>query len=50
MLKDVAGYGAWSAKLTTILDAEDCWDIDNGPQPNELGTVVDLDVDALEEE
>lgn len=37
----------WSlkAKLTSILDAEDCWDIVNGTElePNEIAVVVDLD-------
>ena len=27
VLKDAAGYGAWETKMSTILDAEDCWDI-----------------------
>ena len=30
LLKDTATYGPWKAKLTSILDAEDCWDIVNG--------------------
>ena len=45
VLKDVVSYGPWKAMLTSILDAEDCWDIVNGTEsePNETGTVVDLD-------
>ena len=27
VLKDAAGYGAWETKTSTILDAEECWDI-----------------------
>ena len=32
LLKDTATYGPWRAKLTSILDAEDCWDIVNGSE------------------
>ena len=42
ILKD-AGYSAWSTKMETILDADDCWDIVMGTElePNELAVVVD---------
>ena len=42
ILKDMAGYSAWSTKMETILDADDCWDIVIGTEiePNELGWVV----------
>ena len=45
LLKDVASYGPWKAKLTSILDAEDCWDIVNGTEfePVRLATVNDVD-------
>ena len=41
VLKDAASYGPWKAKLTSILDAEDCWDIVNGTEqePHEIATV-----------
>ena len=32
MLKDVASYGPWRAKLTSILVAEDCWEIVSGTE------------------
>ena len=32
VLKDRASYGPWRAKMTSILDAEDCWDIVNGDE------------------
>ena len=43
LLKDTATYGPWRAKLTSILDAEDCWDIVNGTEtePMRLATVND---------
>ena len=45
VLKDAASYGPWKAKLTSILDAEDCWDIVNGTEqePHEIATVENLD-------
>ena len=45
LLKDVASYGPWKAKLTSLLDAEDCWDIVNGTEfePMRLATVNDTD-------
>ena len=38
ILKDAAGYSAWSTKMETIIDADDCWDIVMGTElePNEL--------------
>ena len=27
ILKNAEGYGAWSTKMETILDADDCWEI-----------------------
>ena len=27
VLKDKASYGPWKAKITSVLDAEECWDI-----------------------
>ena len=30
ILKNAEGYGAWSAKMETILDADDCWEIVQG--------------------
>ena len=30
ILKDAEGYGPWKTKVIAILDAEDCWEIDNG--------------------
>ena len=43
ILKDAAGYSAWSTKMETILDADDCWDIVMGTElePNDLAVVVD---------
>ena len=45
VLKDATNYGPWRAKLTSILGAEDCQDIVNGIElePNEIGTIVDMD-------
>ena len=42
-LKDAASYGPWKEKLTSILDAEDCWEIVNGTElePDEIDTVED---------
>ena len=34
VLKDSASYGPWKAKLTSILDADDCWVIVNGTNLN----------------
>ena len=43
VLKDAASYGPWRAKLTSILDAEECWEIVNGTElePDEIATVED---------
>ena len=46
ILKDAATYGPWKAKLTSILDAEDCWDIVNGARV-EPGTVAYVEADDL---
>ena len=32
ILKDAATCGPWKARLTSILDAEDCWEIVNGAE------------------
>ena len=32
LLKDPVTYGPWKAKLTSILDAEDCWEIVSGEE------------------
>ena len=47
ILKDAASYISWSAKMETILDAEDCWEIviGNELEPSELGWVVNDDDD-----
>ena len=49
VLKDAASYGPWKAKLTSILDAEECWEIVNGTElePNENATVEDDSDDDL---
>ena len=41
VLKDAASYGPWKAKITSILDAEDLWEIVNGTEeePEELDSV-----------
>ena len=43
LLKNAAGYVAWSTKMEQTLDAEDCWDIVTGTEvePDEIGWVVD---------
>ena len=43
VLKDAASYGPWRAKLTSILDVEECWEIVNGTElePDEIATVED---------
>ena len=48
VLKDVASYGPWKAKITSILDAEDVWEIVNGSEvePDELPEVADEADDA----
>ena len=45
MLKDTASYKPWEAKLTSILDAEDGWEIVNGTEvePNHIRPVTDSD-------
>ena len=45
LLKDVATYGPWKAKLTSILDAEDCWEMVNGTEvePTRIAIVNDAD-------
>ena len=49
VLKDAASYGPWKAKLTSILDAEYCWEIVNGIElePDEIDTVEDDSDDDL---
>ena len=48
VLKDAASYGPWKAKITSILDAEDVWEIVNGSEvePDELPEVADEADDA----
>ena len=43
VLKDAVSYGPWRAKLTSILDAEECWEIVNGTElePDEIAIVED---------
>ena len=51
VLKDAASYGPWKAKITSILDAEDVWEIVNGAEaePAELPEVDDgADDEAVE--
>ena len=42
ILKDAATYGPWKAKISSILDAEDVWEIVNGTEtePDELPEVA----------
>ena len=50
ILKNVEGYGAWSAKMETILDADDCWEIVQGTEaePVDLAPVVEEGEEADE--
>ena len=43
VLKDSASHGLWKAKLTSILDVEDCWEIVNGTklEVDEIAKVED---------
>ena len=45
ILKDAASYGPRKAKLTYILDVEDCRDIVHGieVEPNKIASINDLD-------
>ena len=45
VLKDAASYGPWRAKITSILDAEDLWELVNGTElePEEIDSVEDND-------
>ena len=43
ILKDVAAYGSWKAKLTSILGAENCLDIVYGTEPDRVAHVNDDD-------
>ena len=36
ILKDAASYGPWKAKITSILDVEDCWEIIEGTKHEPL--------------
>ena len=49
VLKDSASYGPWKAKLTSILDAEDCWEIVNGIEAEPRRIALDDDVDNKDE-
>ena len=42
ILKNAEGYGAWSTKMETILDADDCWEIVQGTEaePVDLAPAV----------
>ena len=48
VLKDAASYGPWRAKLTSILDAEECWEIVNGTEL-ELDEIATVEDDSDEE-
>ena len=43
VLKDIASCGSWKAKITSILDDEEVWEIVNGieVEPDELSEVED---------
>ena len=45
-MKDRSSYGPWRAKMTSILDAEDCWDIVNGDE-GELAVVEPRTVERV---
>ena len=49
LLKDVASYGPWKAKLTSILDAEDCWDIVNGTEFEPVRLAIVNDANGVQE-
>ena len=51
VLKDAASFGPWRAKLTSIFDAEECWEIVNGTElePDEIATVEDDSDEELPE-
>ena len=52
LLKNVAGYGAWSTKMSTILEGEDCWELVQGNElcPLSLGVqVVGGDGDGVDD-
>ena len=49
LLKDVASYGPWKARLTSILDAEDCWEIVNGAEVEPTRIVIVNDADDAPE-
>ena len=52
ILKDAAGYGPWKFKITSILDAEDVWEIVNGTEsePDELPEIAHEADDAAIDE
>ena len=41
ILKDREGYGPWKTKVTTLSDAEECWEIVNGTE-TKPGQVVPI--------
>lgn len=43
VLKDVATYGPWNAKITSIIDVEDLWELVNvfEEEPKDIDTVED---------
>ena len=41
--KDAASYGPWKAKITSILDAEDCWEIIEGRELEPIRLVLQDD-------
>ena len=45
VLKGAAGYGAWEIKMSTILEAEECWDLTQGleEEPEEIDFSEDED-------
>ena len=51
VLKNAAGYGAWETKMSTILEAEECWELVQGlePEPEDLNVDSVEDGDAIED-
>lgn len=43
ILKNAAGYGTWETKMSTILEAEECWELVQGfePELSDLRVVVE---------
>ena len=51
LLKNAAGYGAWSTKMSTILEGEECWELVQGIElePRSLGVQVVGDGDGVDD-